>query len=688
MPGQRAGLRVPNRLIHESSPYLLQHAHNPVDWYPWGEEALRRAREEDSPVLLSIGYAACHWCHVMEHESFENPAIAQMMNELFINIKVDREERPDLDSIYMQAVQAMTGRGGWPMTVFLTPQGAPFYGGTYFPPEDRGGLPAFPRVLQAVSQAYRHQRGEVAQASARLVATLQRSFEPGRSLEPLSTELLQQAYQNVKKAFDPDFGGFGQAPKFPQSMIQEFLLRYHHRTGDAEALGMVEATLQAMAHGGIYDQLGGGFHRYATDALWQVPHFEKMLYDNALLSRLTLHAYQITGRPLYRRLTEETLDYVLQEMTDPSGGFSSTQDADSEGQEGKFYLWRPDEVMKALGEEDGKLFCRYYGVTEAGNLEGGNVLHVAQGLEELSATVNKPPAILEEVLARGRRRLQQQRQRRVAPAKDTKVITAWNGMMLRSLAEAAGAFRRDDYLRTAQANAAFLLGQMRPNSRLLRTWKDGQAKLKGYLEDYALLADGLLALYEVTFEARWFQEARTLADAMLELFWDPLREAFYDTGRDHEELVVRPQDFADNATPSGSSTAAGVLLRLALFTGEDRYRQIGSSALRGVRAVLGAHPTGVGHWLCALDFYLSIPKEVVLIGRRDDPGTQELLHTVFRRFLPNKVVAGAEPGSPAPGGIPLLEGRGMLQGKPTAYVCQYSVCQLPVTGAEALAQQL
>ena len=652
------------------------------------EEALRRAQEENKPILLSVGYSACHWCHVMERESFENPDIAQMMNDLFVSIKVDREERPDLDSIYMQAVQAMTGRGGWPMTVFLTPDGAPFHGGTYFPPEDRGGMPGFPKVLQAVNQAYRQRRGEVATVSAELVALMRRSTQARPGLEPLTTDLLQQAYRNAKNTFEPTFGGFGQAPKFPQTMIQEFLLRYYHRTGEAEALRMVEATLEAMASGGIYDHLGGGFHRYSTDAQWLVPHFEKMLYDNALLSRLYLHAYQLTGRPLYRRVVEETLDYILREMTDPSGGFYSTQDADSEGVEGKFYVWRLGEIQEVLGEEAGELFCRYYDVTLMGNFEGSNILHVTQSTEAFAAAMDRPQGEIEELLTPGRRQLLHLRQQRIPPQKDTKVVTAWNGMMLRSLAEAAAALQRDDYLEAATRNASFLLAQVRREGRLLRTWKDGQATLKGYLEDYACVVDGLLALYEATFHTPWLEEARALADGIMELFWDLGQGVFYDTGRDHEELVVRPRDFTDNATPSGSSTAADALLRLATLTGEESYRQVATAALRGVRDLLGPHPNAVGHWLCALDFYLSSPKEVVVVGPREDPATQALLHTVFRRFLPNKVVAGYEPDGASPSDILLLEDRDMVGGRPTAYVCQNYACQLPVTDPEALAAQL
>ncbi|MFQ6020210.1 MAG: thioredoxin domain-containing protein, partial [Dehalococcoidia bacterium] len=436
---------MPNRLIDETSPYLLQHADNPVDWYSWGEEALRRAKEEDKPILLSIGYSACHWCHVMERESFEDPETARVMNELFVSIKVDREERPDLDGIYMQAVQALTGQGGWPLTVFLTPEGEPFFGGTYFPPEDRHGLPGFPRVLQAVAEAYRTKREDVTRSAQQMASQLRQAAQSRPSPEPLTADILDQAYRSLDSRFDRQDGGFGAAPKFPQPMAHEFLLRYHHRSGESNALAMVELTLERMARGGMYDQIGGGFHRYSTDAVWLVPHFEKMLYDNALLSRLYLHAYQLTDRPLYRRIAEETLDYVLREMAAPDGGFYSAQDADSEGVEGKFYVWTRQEIESELGAEDGALLCRYFGVSDEGNFEGQNILYQPHDAETVAQQLGVPVERLTAALERGKAHLLAVRDRRVRPGRDEKILTAWNGLMLRSLAEAAGALDREEY---------------------------------------------------------------------------------------------------------------------------------------------------------------------------------------------------------------------------------------------------
>ena len=678
-----------NRLINETSPYLQQHAHNPVDWYPWGEEALSRAKEEDKPILLSIGYSACHWCHVMEHESFENPDIAKLMNDNFVSIKVDREERPDLDSIYMQAVVAQTGRGGWPMTVFLTPEGKPFYSGTYFPPEDRHGMAGFPRVLMSLAEAYRTRRQEIADIGQKLVVEIQREHAAMRATEALTEEVLNQAYTGLAGNFDEEHGGMGLAPKFPQPMVFEYLLRYHARTGTPEALEMVEQTLRLMARGGIYDQLGGGFHRYSTDAVWLVPHFEKMLYDNALLSRLYLHAYQATGWAEYGRIARETLDYVLREMTDPKGGFYSTQDADSEGVEGKYFVWTLQEMTSVMGEETGRVASVYYGVTGEGNFEGANILHVPQEPSTVARQLAMSEEDLLSTVQEASEKLLEARGDRIAPGKDEKVLTAWNGMMLRSMAEAAAAFNREDYLEAAVANATFLLGSMRKDGRLLRTYKDGEAKLKGYLEDYAFLVDGLLALYEASFDDRWLREARALADGMVALFWDEEQAMFYDTGSDHEELIVRPREVTDNAMSCGGSVAAEVLLRLALFTGEEGYAEKAVATLRPMAELMSRHPMGFGHWLCALDFSLATPKEIAVVGPRSDPGTRALLDTIFGRYLPNRVVAGRETDGPAAAGdTPLLEEKGMMDGRPTAYVCENYLCQSPVTDAEALAAQL
>ncbi len=678
-----------NRLINETSPYLLQHAENPVDWYAWGEEALGRARDEDRPILLSIGYSACHWCHVMERESFENEDIAALMNENFVNIKVDREERPDLDAVYMEAVQMMTGSGGWPMTVFLTPNGHPYYGGTYFPPEDRQGMPGFPRLLAAASQAYHTNKGEIDRVTRQLSEQMGRTGQMPRGFTPLTTEVMHNAYSQLATQFDHLNGGFGNAPKFPQPMTPEFLLRYNRHGFNARALEMVELTLQKMAYGGIYDQVGGGFHRYSTDAYWLVPHFEKMLYDNALLARLYLHAWQVTGNPLYRRITEETLDYVLREMTDPAGGFYSAQDADSEGVEGKFFVWTPDELRPLLND-DADLVMGYYGVTDRGNFEGANILNVARPPEDYCQQRGVSESDLFAAVARARAILLDVREQRIHPLRDDKVLTSWNGMMLRSFAEAGAALGREDYLDAARKNADFLLANMRDeNRRVLRTWRNGEAKLNGYLEDYACLADGLLSLHEATLEPRWLQEAVTVADGMNALFWDDAVGGFYDTGSDHEALVIRPRDVFDNAQPCGSSVASDVLLRLAIVTGNDDYSAKGATPLRAMQQMLGRAPSATGHWLGALDFYVSLPREIVIVGPAENPGTGDMLDAVSRRFMPNKVLVGvADPANPPLKDSPLLEQRVMQDGQPTAYVCENYACQLPVTDAEALAAQL
>ena len=675
---------MPNRLIDETSPYLLQHANNPVDWYAWGPEALERAKAEDKPILLSVGYSACHWCHVMERESFEDREIAGLMNESFVCIKVDREERPDIDSIYMSAVQAMTGRGGWPMTVFLTPDGKPFYGGTYFPPEDRGGMPAFPRVLETIARAYREDRASVVSTTGELLKRMQQVTAGVSGVEPLTTDVDYRAYRDITGHFDDRHGGVGLEPKFPQPMTYEFLLRYYVRTQEPEALDMVELTLDRMANGGIYDQLGGGFHRYSTDTYWLVPHFEKMLYDNALLVRLYLHAYQVTGKPLYKRIAEETLDYVRREMTDPLGGFYSSQDADSEGVEGKFFVWRPEEIVSVLGADDAEVFNRHFGVTPQGNFEGHSILNVAP---EMASDGDPDPLI-----SRSRAKLLDERAKRVRPDRDDKVLTAWNGMMLRAFAEAAAVLGRADYREIANQNAKFLLYNLREHGRedgrLLRTYKDGRAKLKGYLEDYAFLIDGLLALHEVDFDQRWLAEAVSLGRDMVNLFWDEASGQFYDTGADHESLVIRPRDISDNAIPSGSSMATDVMLRLAVVTGDSELERRAATALRSVRELMTRFPTGAGHWLCALDFYLSKPKEIAVIGDPQDPNTRTLVSEVYRGYLPNRVVVGLDDGDDAPGEVPLLEAREKIDGSPTVYVCESYVCRLPVTEPAALARLL
>ena len=680
-----------NRLALETSPYLLQHKNNPVDWYPWGEEALAKARTEDKAILLSVGYSACHWCHVMERESFEDEATAQIMNEHFVSVKVDREERPDIDSIYMSALQAMTRGGGWPMTVFLIPDGAPFYAGTYFPPVPSRGLPSFQQLLISMADAYENRRDEVLQSAQSVREYLQTAT--GVAMPEAETtsgvELLDRSAEALIQQLDRRFGGFGGAPKFPQTMNLEVLLRHHRRTGDRAALSGVEDTLRAMANGGIYDHLGGGFARYSVDQYWLVPHFEKMLYDNALLARIYLETYQETGDPFYRRVAEETLDYISRDMTSPEGGFYSAEDADSEGVEGKFYVWTPGEIEEALEPEAAKLALRYWDVTERGNFEGKNILNVPRPPETVASEFGLTVEELEGKIGGIRDKLFEAREERVRPGLDDKVLAAWNGLMLRSFALAARVLDRDDYRRIAEKNAAFLLDKLRTGGRLRRSYKDGQAKFNGYLEDYAMVADGLVALYEATFDARWLREAEALADAINELFWDEERKAFYDTPADHEKLVTRPRDVYDNAAPSGNSVATEVLLKLSLLLDRDDYRQRAETVLEEMAGGLEKIPGAFGRLLCALDFSTSRPYEIALVGDPEKDDTRSLLEAVYSNYLPNKVVAGHDPDDiEAEMLIPLLADRPMRNGKATAYVCEGYACQSPTTDQEELAEQL
>ncbi len=677
-----------NRLINETSPYLLQHAHNPVDWYPWGAEALKKAQEEDKPILLSIGYSACHWCHVMERESFENQAIADIMNRNFVSIKVDREERPDLDTIYMEAVQALAGHGGWPMTVFLMPDGTPFFGGTYFPPQDRTGMPGFPRVLLSIAEVYKTRKEEVLKSAGQM-----REFLQGRSSlkgeGKLDQKLIDDAFANLFIQFDRMRGGFGDAPKFPQPMVLEFLLRVYHSRGKKEALSMVDLTLDRMARGGIYDHLGGGFHRYSVDGAWQVPHFEKMLYDNAQLSQVYLHAYQVTGNPFFKNVVEETLDYVLREMTDPLGGFYSTQDADSEGEEGKFFVWTQDDLLDALQEEDALIFSLSYDVSGEGNFEGKNVLHLTPHLDMVAAQVGKPIEGVQESLDRSRKILFEYREQRVKPGRDDKVLTGWNGLMLRSFAEAGAVLERPEYIEAAVKNGSFLLSTMWNGRELLRSYKDGQARINGYLEDYAFLADGLLALYEATFDRKWLDTAKEMSDRTVEWFWDSETPGFYDTGINHEVLVARPKGTLDNAIPSGNSIAADVLLRLSIFFDNDDFRQRAEAINTTLSNIMREQPMALGRLLCSLDTYLATVKEVALVGEPSSPDTGALLSALRHKYSPNKVVALRRPKEEESNDtIPLLAGKTPVDGKATAYVCQNYTCQAPVTDAEGLLAQL
>jgi uncharacterized protein YyaL (SSP411 family) len=670
---------------------MLQPAHNPVDWYPWGPEALTRAKLLDRPIFLSIGYAACHWCHVMERESFEDEGTAAFLNSRFIAIKVDREERPDLDQVYMGAVQAMTGGGGWPMSVFLTPEGRPFYGGTYFPNRPSHGLPSFQQVLQGIDQAWREQRGELEEAGQRLVGQLaaQAANTAGPAPGP---DLLDTAVALLERSFDAANGGWGGAPKFPQPMTIEFLLR-RAAAGDRRALPLARRTLDRMADGGIRDQLGGGFHRYATDAIWLVPHFEQMLYDNAQLARVYLHAWALTGEQRYADVATGTLTYILRELTTDGGAFAASQDADTDGVEGATFTWRADEIREALGD-DAPLFATAYGVTDQGNWEGVTILARLRPTEDLAKLYAIPAAEVERRLAEIRTRLLLRRRQRPQPARDDKALAAWNGLAIGALADgarllAAAGFDglAERYLTAARrAAGAILDGLLGVDGRLGRSWKDGRASGQGVLEDYADLADGLLALYEATFDERWFATARALADAILDRFADPAG-GFFDTATDHERLVTRPKDIQDNATPSGGAMATTVLLRLAALTGESRYREAAERALASTTPYTVRYPTAFAQWLQATDFALAPVAEVAIVGDLDDPATRELLEIAAGGYAPNRVVA-ASPLTGGPSAIPLLAERTRLQGRPTAYVCRQLACRLPVTDPDALRDQL
>ncbi len=674
-----------NRLQYETSPYLRQHADNPVDWYAWSDEALDRARAEDKPILLSIGYSACHWCHVMAHESFEHEPTAAMMNALFVNIKVDREERPDLDDIYMQAVQALShGHGGWPMTVFLLPDGRPFYGGTYFPREARQGMPGFREVLTAVSDAYRTRREDVEKMANDLTQSLQRDvLGIGGLASDLTPQLLDAAYGKLVQTFDRTQGGFGGAPKFPQPMNLEFLLRTYARTGDQDALDHVTLTLRKLARGGIYDQIGGGFHRYSVDAVWLTPHFEKMLYDNAQLSRVYLHAYQITGDDFFKTIAEEIYDYVLREMTSPEGGFYSTTDADSDGEEGKFFVWTTDELRDLLGD-DAKIAIEYWGATERGNFEGANILTVpndeAVAAERLGLSVDE----LRAKLAAIKDTLFAARTQRVNPGLDDKILTSWNGLMLASLSEAARVLKRADYHDAAVRCADFLLDQMKTaDGRLLRTYRDGQAKIDGYLEDYAALIDALLELYQTTFDERWFSQARAFADLALSGFRAP-DGGFFDTSDEHETLIARPRGLQDNATPSGSSLIVRGLAQLAAYTGSPDYDDAAHAAIKLITAALREYPQAFGEAINAADLLITGIDEIAIVGAPDDAATQALIDVAQQPYRPNAITALAAENVAGETTIPLLNYRVMRGGAPTVYVCRNFACQMPVTTPEAV----
>ncbi|HYH88220.1 MAG TPA: thioredoxin domain-containing protein [Solirubrobacteraceae bacterium] len=648
-----------NRLARETSAYLLQHAENPVDWYPWGEEAFARARDEDRAILVSIGYSACHWCHVMERESFEDAGVAKLMNERFVCIKVDREEHPDVDAIYMDAVQAMTGHGGWPLNAFLTPTGIPFWAGTYFPPEPRQGMPSWPQVLNALGTAWDEQREEIRSQAGAIVPRLRGAA----ALKPPEAEIdpgsLDTAVASLRKLYDAEHGGFGGAPKFPPASAIDFLLG----RGERE---MALHTLRRMASGGMYDQIGGGFSRYSVDRTWLVPHFEKMLYDNALLARAYLHAWQVTGEPLFERVCRETLDWALAELRQEEGGFASALDADSEGVEGKFYVWTLAEVHELLGDELGTEAIEHFGMTERGNFEGANI--------PVRATPD--PSHRDEL----RSRLYRARARRVWPGLDDKRLTGWNALMISALADAAAAFDDPAYRSAAVECADFLVTRMRDaDGRLLRTYNRGQARLRAVLEDHAFLLEALLTLYEATFDAHWFAEARALADTIIERFADPEHGGFFSTADDHAQLIARRKDIDDNPIPAGQSAAALGLLRLSALTGEHRYEEAALGVLQLLHTIAPEHPAGFGHLLQAIDFHVSPVREVALVG----PDLAPLERVVRSTYRPRIVVAGGEPD-----GVPLLAGREPVDGRAAAYVCERFACRRPVTEPDELAALL
>lgn len=684
--------RTPNRLIHETSPYLLQHAHNPVDWHPWGPEAFELARRQDKAVFLSVGYSACHWCHVMERESFENEAIARVMNEHFVCIKVDREERPDVDQIYMAAVQLISRHGGWPMSVFLTPDAEPFFGGTYWPPESRMGMRGFRDVLLTMNDYWKNRRQDVARSATELVEALDPITSPDFEHAPLTEEVLLKGTGDLVAAADRQHGGFGDAPKFPHPMDIRVLFRGWKRFQSEEPLTVARQALDRMALGGLYDQLGGGFHRYSTDRRWLVPHFEKMLYDNALLIPPYLEAYQITGDEFYARVARETLDYVLREMTQPEGGFYSAQDADSEGVEGKFFVWSEQEIVDALGPEEGRVFCYCYDVTPRGNWEETNILNRPKPHDQTAAMLGIDAAELATRLAAARETLLAIRSRRVAPGRDDKVLAGWNGLMIAAMSRGAQVLGDRRYLDAASAAANFLLTTMRDDAgRLLHSYKDGRARFAAYLDDYASLIDGLVDLYQTGFEPRWIAAAVELAEQMLARFRDAEAGGFFYTASDHEQLITRTKDAQDNATPSGNSMASQALLRLGRLTGRSDLEEAGYKTLVSLSGVLAGHPRAVAQALQALDFHLGPTPEIVLVDGTDAKAGDAILRDLHRRFLPNSLLVRRPPGvadDQLPESLaPLLRGR-LPKEAPQVYVCHRGACDLPVSSSADLMRRL
>ena len=679
---------MPNRLIHEASPYLRQHAHNPVDWYPWGPEALEKARREHKPIFLSIGYASCHWCHVMAHESFEDPEVAALLNEHFVPIKVDREERPDLDALYMSAVVALTGQGGWPLNVFLTPEGQPFYGGTYFPPEARFGLPGFKDLLREIIRSWEQDRARIYEAGEKAASHIAEGLKPlYRQAQALHPHTAEDAVSALLRDFDRVHGGFHYAPKFPQPLVLHFLLARAQR-GDDLARSMALHTLVQMARGGMYDVLGGGFHRYSTDDLWRVPHFEKMLYDNALLARAYLHGHLLTGEAAFRRITEATLDFILREMTGPQGEFYSALDADSEGEEGRYYTWTPEEVRAALGDDLAPLFLAAYDITPEGQLHGRSVpRRVLSDAEVAERFGLGDAAAARAALEQAKARLREARATRPRPETTPQAPTAWNALALHALAEAGFHFARPDYLEAARRNARFIRDHLWNGTILRHIAQQGHAKISGYLNDYAALGLALLALYQATGEVEWFAWAEALAEAIEQRFADPDEAGYFDTASEHDTPLARFKDPQDGAVPSGNSLTATFYLRLAAFTGHGAWRQRAEVLIKPLQAAMARYPTGFGQWLVALDFALGPQQEIAILGDPAAPETHALLDILRRTYLPRAVWSVAPlplpPGTPA-----LFHDRKLKDGHPTAYVCQHFVCRLPVTTPEAFREQL
>ncbi|ABO51357.1 protein of unknown function DUF255 [Desulforamulus reducens MI-1] len=680
-----------NRLINEKSPYLLQHAHNPVDWYPWGNEAFDMAKRVDKPIFLSIGYSTCHWCHVMERESFESEEVAKILNEHFVSIKVDREERPDIDQIYMNVCQSLTGSGGWPLTIMMTPDQKPFFAGTYFPKQAQYGRPGITEILENVASLWKNERQHLLEVGDKLVSHMQSeaSTAPGQ----LPADILDKAYHIFAQNYDATYGGFGTAPKFPTPHNLMFLLRYWHKTGEAKALSMVEETLDAMHRGGIYDHIGFGFSRYSTDKKWLVPHFEKMLYDNALLALAFTETYQITGNPRFGRVAKEIFTYILRDMTSPEGGFYSAEDADSEGVEGKFYVWRPEEVISLLGQVDGELYCQYYDITSTGNFEGESIPNlIGQDPFKFSQDLEITLGDLVEGLEACRKTLFEERAKRIHPYKDDKILTAWNGLMIAALARGAQVFQSKRYLEAASNAMGFIFDRLQRNDgRLLARYREYEAAYPAYLDDYAFVIWGLLELYQATFEPRHLQNAVYLTDDMIDLFYDDKQGGFYFYGKDSEQLISRPKDIYDGAIPSGNSVATVNLFKLARLTGNSRYEELANQQLQVFADELARYPAGYSFFMMGAYLQQEPPMEIVIAGTKEDPSLQQMINTLRQNFLPNASVLVryddefANKWSPL---LPLLKDKTPVNGKAAAYVCQNLACQAPLTEPEALQKMI